>query len=272
MSIVISTIFYTPNNHMQMNNTLTISFLQSNIHWEDKAANLAMFTSKIKAIEEQTEIIILPEMFNTGFSMNPSILAENMDGETVTWMKQMAAEKRSIVTGSLIIREQDKFYNRLIWMQPNGVYGYYDKRHLFSYAGEDKEFTPGNKRLIAQLKGWKINTQICYDLRFPIWSRQANENEYDILLFVASWPMKRIEAWKALLTARAIENQCYVIGLNRTGIDGNGFDYSGDSMLIDPMGVAIFSNHHEEITHTFQIDKKQVQEVRERLPFLKDKE
>jgi len=152
--------------------TLTFSLIQTNLFWEDKQANLTMLEEKIHAIKEKTEVIVLPEMFSTGFSMKPEVLAETMDGPTVEWMKQMAATKKVILTGSIMIKESDAFYNRLIWMLPNGQYGYYNKRHCFAYAGEDKHYTPGNKRLIAQVKGWKINLQVCYDLRFPVWARQ----------------------------------------------------------------------------------------------------
>ena len=164
--------------------TLSFSIIQTNLFWEDKGANLANLAQKIMGIEQYTEIIVLPEMFNTGFSMQPEKLAETMDGPTIDWMKRLAETKKAIITGSLIIKEDNQFFNRLIWMLPNGELGYYDKRHLFAYAGEDQHYTPGNKRLIASVKGWKINLQICYDLRFPVWARQskAEASEYDVLL------------------------------------------------------------------------------------------
>src|SRR5215469_13860177 len=199
--------------------TLTITGIQTNLHWEDKKANLQMFEEKISSISQPTEIVVLPEMFSTGFSMKPEKLAETMDGETVQWMKRVSAEKKIILTGSLIIEDNKKYFNRLIWMLPNGQVGYYDKRHLFAYGEEDQHFTAGNKRLIASVKGWKINLLVCYDLRFPIWARQtpapAGEDgtsaEYDLLIYVANWPERRNHAWKTLLQARAIENQCYVV-------------------------------------------------------------
>lgn len=255
-----------------MNNTLTFTLIQTVLHWEDKAANLAMLTAKINAIHEKTEVIILPEMFSTGFSMKPEILAETMDGATVNWMRKIAIEKKAIITGSLMIEEEGKFYNRLIWMLPNGNYGYYNKRHCFAFAGEDEHYTAGDKRLIAQVKGWKINLQICYDLRFPIWARQASndEPEYDVLLNVANWPQRRSHAWKTLLTARAIENQCYVIGVNRVGNDGNNIYHSGDSLVIDALGETLYHKADEEDVFTITLHKNTLDETRAKLPFLKD--
>ncbi len=266
---------------------LTITLIQTDLHWEEKKANLEMFSKKIESIKEKPEVVILPEMFSTGFSMKPEILAEKMDGETISWMKKIAAEKKIILTGSIMIEDpsipiamgtqepsteaQDKrYYNRLIWMQPNGEYGMYDKRHLFAYGDEHTHYTPGSKRLIASVKGWKINLQVCYDLRFPVWSRQAAEMEYDILIYVANWPDKRSLAWKTLLQARAIENQCYVIGVNRVGEDGNNILYSGDSMIIDPLGEILYQKNIEEDIFTCTLQKEKINEVRERFPFWKD--
>lgn len=252
--------------------TLSFTLLQSQLHWEDKTANLAMFEKKIMGIEERTEIVVLPEMFSTGFSMRPKALAEDMDGETVNWMKRVAATKKIILTGSVIITEGGHFYNRLLWVLPDGTLGYYDKRHRFAFAGEDKEYTAGHKRLIAQVKGWKINLQVCYDLRFPVWARQESKDapEYDVLLYVANWPERRSHAWKSLLTARAIENQSYVIGVNRVGDDGNSIYHSGDSMVIDALGNTIYHKKDEEDVHTIVLEKESLQEIRERFPFWKD--
>jgi len=182
---------------------LTVTLIQSNLHWEDKAANLQMFEEKIKGIKEKTELVILPEMFNTGFSMKAGKLAENMEGETVRWMKRIAKERGIILTGSLIIEEEGNYFNRLVWMLPNGQSGIYDKRHRFAYAGEGEQFAAGNKRLIASVKGWRLNLLICYDLRFPVWARQQSnggndlpgmedEFEYDVLVYVANWPARRM--------------------------------------------------------------------------------
>jgi omega-amidase len=277
---------------------LTFTLIQTNLFWEDKAANLAMLQNKIENIKEHTEVIILPEMFTTGFSMQPQFFAETMDGETVEWMRHLAIEKKAIICGSIMISEAGQYFNRFIWMLPNGQYGYYDKRHLFAYAGEDVAYSRGNKRLITQAKGWKINCNICYDLRFPVWSRQSSipssefneglptpkqlegitsrstsseEAEwYDVLLYVANWPDRRINAWKTLLVARAIENQCYVIGVNRVGEDGNGIYHSGSSMVINPMGEVLFHQADDEIVHTFTLDKEKLNDIRIKLPFLKD--
>jgi omega-amidase len=250
--------------------TLTLSLIQTRLYWEDKAANLRMLEEKINGIKEKTEIIVLPEMFSTGFSMQPEQLAEEMDGETVAWMKRVAAEKRAILTGSLIIKEAGHYYNRLVWMLPNGQYGCYDKRHRFAYAGEDQHYTAGNRRLIAQVKGWKINLQICYDLRFPVWARQSGDDPYDILIYVANWPERRNHAWKTLLTARAIENQCYVIGVNRVGEDANGISYSGDSMVVDPLGEVLYHKAQDEEVFTITLNQEHLSGIRNKIPFLKD--
>lgn len=261
--------------------TLSITTIQTNLHWEDKKANLQMLEEKINSINEKTEIVVLPEMFSTGFSMQPDLFAETMsapsgtdgDGETVQWMKRIAAEKKIILTGSIIIEEAGQFFNRLIWMLPNGQFGVYDKRHRFAYAGEDNHYTAGTKRLIASVKGWKINLQVCYDLRFPVWARQQSQpegSEYDILLYVANWPERRSHAWQTLLQARAIENQCYVVGVNRVGIDGNGITHSGDSMIVDPMGEVLYTKKDAEDIFTITLNKAELDTTREKFPFLKD--
>jgi omega-amidase len=253
--------------------SLTVTLIQSDLKWEDKKANLAMFSNKINGIKEKTELIILPEMFSTGFSMRPEFLAETMEGETVKWMKATAQSKKAILTGSIIIEDDGMYYNRLIWMLPNGEYGYYDKRHMFAYGEEDKHYTPGKKRLIASVKGWKINLQVCYDLRFPVWARQQsadNTPEYDLLIYVANWPERRNHAWKTLLNARAIENQSYVIGVNRVGNDGNNIHHSGDSMIIDPLGTIIYHKAEEEDVLTYTLQKETLNEVRNKFPFWKD--
>ncbi len=255
-----------------MHNTLTFTLIQTQLHWEDKAANLQMLEQKIKSIDVKTEVVVLPEMFSTGFSMKPELFAETMEGNTISWMKKIAIEKKIILTGSLIIEENGKYYNRLIWMLPNGQYGYYNKRHCFGFAGEDEYYTAGNKRLITSVKGWKINVQICYDLRFPVWARQQqNEGlEYDILLYVANWPERRNHPWKALLTARAIENQAYVIGVNRVGNDGNNIYHSGDSMVVNALGETLYHKAHDEDIFTITLEKDRLIETRNKFPFLKD--
>ncbi|HEY5463422.1 MAG TPA: amidohydrolase [Hanamia sp.] len=260
--------------------SLTITLIQTNLHWEDKKANLEMLQQKIESIKKKTEVVILPEMFSTGFSMKPEILAEKMDGETVQWMRKMAAEKKIILTGSMIIEEPSasapdskRYFNRLIWMLPNGEYGIYDKRHLFAFSDEHTHYSPGNKKLIASVKGWKINLQVCYDLRFPVWSRQSPgepENQYDILINIANWPDKRRLAWKTLLRARAIENQCFVIGVNRVGEDGNKIFYNGDSAIIDPLGEIIYHKNILEDIFTFTLQKEKISEIRDQFPFWRD--
>ncbi|GAC1425266.1 MAG: amidohydrolase [Chitinophagaceae bacterium] len=257
---------------------LTITIIQSVLHWQDKPANLAMFEEKIKAIKEKTEVVVLPEMFNTGFSMEPALLAESMKGESIAWMRRIATGKKIILTGSLIIEEDGKYYNRLVWMLPSGQYGVYDKRHRFAFAGENEQFTAGSKRLVASVKGWKLNLQVCYDLRFPVWARQAptqpppvgGEPEYDVLIYVANWPERRRHAWNTLLQARAIENQCYVVGANRVGDDGNHIHYSGDSMIVDPLGEVLYTKAQEEDVFTIVLQKEKLEEVRNKLPFWKD--
>jgi omega-amidase len=261
---------------------LRISLIQTMLHWEDKTANLNMLQNKIEAIPDRPELIVLPEMFSTGFSMSTEPLAETMAGPTLVWMKKTSALKGAIITGSIMAKEVDNgktdYYNRLIWMLPTGDYGYYDKRHLFAYGKEDQHYAAGQKRLIASVNGWKVNLQICYDLRFPVWIRQSisqerpPEPEYDLLIVVANWPSARRHAWKTLLQARAIENQCYVIGVNRTGTDGKGLHYTGESMIVGPLGEILEILETEEgiISHT--LDRERLDDVRLKFPFWRDAE
>ena len=258
--------------------SLNISLIQTQLAWEDKAANLSLLEKKIAGIEQPTEVVLLPEMFSTGFSMNPVALAEPMEGPTFHWMKEISLRQRIVLVGSIIVEEKGFYYNRLICMLPNGQCGYYDKRHLFAFAGEDKHYTAGNRRLIASVKGWRINMQVCYDLRFPVWARQQNfvnadeelEPEYDLLVYVANWPERRRHAWQTLLAARAIENQCFVLGVNRVGSDGNGIYHSGDSMVVDPLGEVYYHMADEEDVFTATIYKDQLKGVREKFPFWRD--
>ncbi len=250
--------------------TLTVTLIQTSLYWQDKNANLIMLENKINSIEQRTELVILPEMFSTGFSMQPHMFAEGMNGETLQWMKRIAKEKNIILCGSIIAEEENKYYNRLIWMLPDGRFGIYNKRHLFAFAGEHEHYSAGTKRLIGRVRDWKINMQVCYDLRFPVWARQQTADEYDVLIYVANWPEKRSLAWKTLLQARAIENQCYVIGVNRVGNDGNNIYHSGDSMIIDPAGEILYTKAHDEDVFTFSLNKDLLIETRERLPFLRD--
>jgi len=278
--------------------SLTCTLIQTKLIWEDAAANRQVLEEKINSIHEKTEVVILPEMFSTGFSMQPEKFAETMDGETVQWMTKIAASNKIILTGSLMIKEvgsaletaaADVYFNRLIWMLPTGEYGIYDKRHLFAYGDEHNHYSSGSKRLIASVNGWKINLQVCYDLRFPVWARQSPpffsdtdggsssllqkaeaSLEYDTLIYVANWPERRSLAWKTLLQARAIENQCYVIGVNRVGEDGTGVYYAGDSMVVNAMGEILYHKPHEEDVFTIELDKQHLQETRKRFPFWKD--
>ncbi len=246
---------------------LRVTLLQTTLHWEDISANLEMFSEKISGITE-TDLIVLPETFTTGFSMNPA-LAEPTNGSGVEWMKKMAAEKNCVITGSLMISEEGRFYNRLYWVRPDGIISTYDKRHLFSLSDEPKFFTPGENRLIVELNGWKICPFVCYDLRFPVWARNLNA-EYEVLIYVANWPERRAQAWKSLLVARAIENQCYAIGVNRIGTDGNGLRHSGDSMALDSLGNVLYRQEHKEGICTVSLSYNDLKNLRELLPFLAD--
>lgn len=251
------------------NEHLHITLIQPDIVWEDKEANLKHYENTIASITEQKHVVALPEMFSTGFSMAPERLAEPMTGHSVQWMAQIAREYKCILTGSLIIEEDGHYYNRMLWVQPDGHIGHYDKRHLFGYAREDKHYKPGDKRLIAQVNGWRINLQVCYDLRFPVWARNVGE-EYDVLLYVANWPTQRSLAWKALLQARAIENMSYVVGVNRVGMDGKGNNYTGDSSVISPLGEILWQQSSATACHTVVLERKTVDNARNTYPFLKD--
>jgi len=251
------------------NGQLHITLIQPDIVWEDKTANLLQYEKMIAGITGPKHIVALPEMFSTGFSMAPERLAEHMSGRSVTWMAEMALKYRCILTGSLIIEDNGKYYNRMLWVQPDGQIGYYDKRHLFAYAHEDLHYTKGETRLITQVNGWRINLQVCYDLRFPVWARNHGD-EYDVLLYVANWPEPRSLAWKTLLQARAIENQCYVIGVNRVGKDGKDNNYTGDSSVFGPLGEMIWQQTNEVACHTVTLEKEVIQGVRRKLPFLND--
>lgn len=255
---------------------LTITTIQTDLRWEDKGANLRHLEDRIFSLTGPAEIVVLPEMFSTGFSMRPRDLAEKMDGPTIQWMRDVAARKRIILTGSIIAEDGGHYFNRLVWMLPNGKYGYYDKRHRFAYAGEDAHYTAGTKRLVASVKGWRVLLLVCYDLRFPVWSRQrrsedqGQDHEYDLMIYVANWPERRSHAWKALLQARAIENQSYVVGVNRIGDDGHGIHHSGDSMIVDPLGEVIYHAADRNEAFTLTLQKDDLTRVRERFPFWKD--
>ncbi|MBK0378852.1 amidohydrolase [Mucilaginibacter segetis] len=248
---------------------LKITVYQGYLFWENIDKNLQNISLRLSGIREKTNLIILPEMFNTGFTMNAEKLAENMGGKTMQWMAKTASGFDSVVTGSLIIKESDHYYNRLIWMKPDGTYEHYDKRHLFALGKEHQTYTAGTDKLIVELKGWKICAAICYDLRFPVWLRNVNE-DYDLLMIVANWPEKRALHWRTLIPARAVENQSYVIGVNRVGHDGNEIYHSGDSTCIDPNGNVVYYKRDEEDVYTFSIIYDEIKKARRALPFLKD--
>lgn len=252
--------------------SLTFTLIQSDLVWEDPEANRAHFEKKIKSITDKKQVVVLPETFNTGFSINPGKLGETMNGETVAWMKRIAQEEKIILTGSIMVQEKFKNYNRLLWVLPSGEIQHYDKRHRFSLGGEQDQFSAGEKRVIVQVNGWRILLQICYDLRFPVYARQQNEDEYDAILNVANWPQKRIDAWNTLLKARAIENQCYTIGVNRIGEDGTELAHNGCSSIYGPLGESIYFKENEEDIFTISLDTETVKTMRTKLPFQKDKD
>lgn len=261
-----------------MTDALNITLVQTSLDWENIAANLQSFDELLSS-ELETDLVILPEMFTTGFSMNAEALAESMDGEAVKWMRKKAAELDAAVVGSLIIEDGGKHFNRLVWMQPNGEHSHYDKRHLFSFAEEDNYYSAGSERLIVDYHGWKICPLICYDLRFPVWSRNQDlsgktvDSEYDVLIYVANWPKARRRPWINLLEARAHENQAFVAGVNRVGVDGNGIEYSGDSGLYSPKGE-LLSNLAEGSAgiETITIHLSDLNAFREKFGAWKDKD
>lgn len=249
---------------------LQVTLVQTNILWEKIDQNLLNFSQKLIPLQGQTDLIILPEMFSTGFSMTPDRVAEPMDGKTMQWLAHQAKETQAVVTGSFIATEHGNFYNRLVWMQPDGKYFIYDKKHLFTLAKENESYAAGTERLIVEWKGWKICPLICYDLRFPVWSR--NNVGYDLLIYMASWPTPRINAWQTLLAGRAIENQAYTIGVNRVGEDENQLNYSGASSVIDYTGKTVYCAFDQEAIFTATLDLKKQQHFRTKLNFLADQD
>jgi len=254
---------------------LRITLVQSSLVWEDISANLKHFEDWLMKENPSTDLILLPEMFSTGFSMQPESCAEAMDGQAIKWMASQADKFQCAIGGSLLIKEAGKFVNRFIWMLPDGNFQHYDKAHLFRYGGEHLKFTSGKNKTIINYKGWKISPLICYDLRFPVWSKnrwnEATAFDYDLLIYVANWPERRSFAWKSLLTARAIENQCYLAAVNRCGIDGNGIAHSGDSVILDPMGQKISTiQAHEKHMETILIDYSLLSELRNQFQVWQD--
>ena len=247
---------------------MKIALLQAPLIWESPIANREYFEEKIKSITENVDLIVLPEMFTSGFTMNPKAVAESMQGETILWLQALAKAKNSAITGSVVIQENGNFYNRLVFVFPSGAIKTYDKKHLFTLAGEDKIYTPGSEKLIIEYKGFKICPLICYDLRFPVFAR--NTEEYDILIYVANWPKPRINAWDALLKARAIENMCYTVGVNRIGTDAKHLEYPGHSQVVDCMGNEQLNAHNGSGIFYCELDKSQQIAARLQFNFLTD--
>jgi predicted amidohydrolase len=254
-----------------MKNELHVVGIQADLVWENPSENLKYFEDKITDLPTTTDLVVLPEMFTTGFTMQPNKVAEPMDGLSITWMKRLAQKFDFAITGSLVIKEDNKFYNRLVFVHPSGKIETYDKRHSFTLAGEHKVYTSGKEILTIDYKGWKIRPLICYDLRFPVWAR--NTENYDLLIYMANWPITRIKAWDTLLKARAIENMSYTIGVNRTGFDANNYQYSGNSIIVDFLGEELSFLAENKVGTTSAVLKKENQnKVREKLGFLNDKD
>ena len=249
---------------------MRLTLVQTALHWENAAANRAMFADLLAPLAGSTDLIVLPEMFTTGFSMNAATLAESMDGPTLQWLAQTAEKIDAAITGSFICRENGQFYNRLVFMRPDGHSDTYDKRHLFTPAGEGEHFIAGNQQLVAEWRGWRIRPLVCYDLRFPVWSRNAAAAPYDLLLYVANWPSRRAHHWRTLLTARAIENQAFTVGVNIVGTDGSGLEYVGDSAVVDFSGQPLAQISGQEGIYTTKLSLEDLQQYRRQLPFLND--
>jgi omega-amidase len=261
-----------------MNAKLRVTTVQTSLKWEDIPGNIRSINRVLEKVKPgSTDLIALPEMFNTGFSMNPGKLAEKPEGATMQWMAAAAYDLKAVISGSMMIREGKNHYNRLIWMRPDGTYDHYDKRHLFRMGNEGDVFSSGKKKLIVELKGWNVCPLVCYDLRFPVWSRNrliGKKNnlaaEFDVLLYVANWPSARNYTWQQLLIARALENQCFVVGVNRIGKDGNGIDHAGSSIVLDPIGQPLFSAGKKTSIQTTILDYAQLKSLREKFPVLMD--
>ena len=249
---------------------MKIALIQSSLFWENPKANRNYFEEKINAVTEKVDLIVLPEMFSTGFTMNPEAVFETMDGETIQWLQSLAKAKKSAITGSLVIKENGNFYNRLVFVFPAGEVQFYDKSHLFTLAGEDKVYTAGKEKLIVEYLGWKICPLVCYDLRFPVFAR--NVEDYDLLIYVANWPKSRIQAWDILLKARSVENLCYTIGVNRTGSDNNNLEYNGYSQVVDFLGNYALKPQEAEGVFIVELNKEQLLETRKKLGFLGDRD
>ena len=251
-----------------MQDHLAITYIQHNIIWKDREANLDVYNQFLSSLSFTPDLILLPETFNTGFCIDDIEIAETMDGPSVEWMKSKSAELGSVMGGSIFLKDGEKYVNRFLWVEPDGKIDFYDKRHLFSMGREHELFTPGNVRKIVQLNGWKLCLNICYDLRFPVWSR--NDLGYDVLIYIANWPTPRSNAWRDLLKARAIENMSYCVGVNRVGPDGYGHDHQGDSAFISPTGHVIYSSMDSCEIAKYEMSATTLLETRSKLPFLND--
>jgi predicted amidohydrolase len=249
---------------------MKIVLLQTVLSWGNPSENRALLQFKLNTVSQYVDLIVLPEMFTSGFTMNPKNVAETMQGETILWLKDLAKKRNCAITGSLVIEENGNYYNRLVFVFPNGAIQQYDKRHLFTLAGEDKVYTSGTDKLIVEYKGFKICPLICYDLRFPVFSR--NVEEYDVLIYVANWPKPRINAWDILLKARAVENMSYVVGVNRIGLDANNHEYVGHSQAIDYLGNYILEPQETDEVFIIEFNKEKMLETRSKLAFLNDKD
>ena len=253
-----------------MMDKITVALIQTVQAWEDKAANFKHFEPLIREASS-ADLIVLPEMFSTGFSMNSAPLAEPVSGETVTWLQDMSNASGSVLTGSFIAEENGQYFNRGFWVAPDALPDFYDKRHLFRMSGEHEHYSPGSAFKVFSLHTCRVCLQICYDLRFPAFSRNK-KNSYDLLVFVANWPAARRTQWRALLQARAIENQCIVVGVNRVGSDGNGTQYSGDSLLVNPEGEVLIDARDHDGIFTQEIDLASIRAYRERFPAWRDQD
>lgn len=249
---------------------MKIALVQTSLVWENPLENRSHLAQKITGFMEEVDLIVLPEMFSSGFTMNPSAVAEKMDGETVLWLQHLAKAKDCAIIGSLVIEDNGNYYNRLVFVYPTGEIKWYDKRHLFTLAGEDKFYTAGKDKLVLEYKGYKICPLVCYDLRFPVFSR--NTEDYDVLVYVANWPKLRINAWDILLKARSVENMCYTIGVNRIGTDENHHEYIGHSQVIDFLGNYILEPQESDAVFIIELDKEKLLETRNRLAFLNDRD
>jgi len=247
---------------------MKIALFQTKLAWENPTVNRKFIEEYFLNEDKSFDLFVLPEMFTSGFTMNPSAVAETMDGETMTWLKELAKDKSCAITGSLVIKENDKFYNRMVFVFPSGEVQFYNKRHLFTLAGEEKVYTKGTEKVIVNYNNWNICLQICYDLRFPVFTR--NVENYDLLLYVANWPKPRINAWDVLLKARAIENMCYTIGVNRIGDDANQLQYPGHSQVFDFLGNQMLNCENELGVFICDLDKNEQTIMREKLNFLND--